>query len=128
MDIVSYLLGKKAGTGNDGITIDSGSNEHGFYMKFSNGDIIQYGYAEAPASTTYATITFPIEFNDTNYEVLACHKYQSGEDYGGSAQLRCVVTGQASTKAIGYAYSVLSDGTAPAYIRKCSFIAIGKWK
>lgn len=106
----------------------SGSNANGNYVKYDDGTLIQYGSVEASANTNYGTINFPIAFIDTDYELLVNHKYRGGADYGGSAQIRCITTGQVSTTSLGYVYSVYSDGTSPSYKRNCTYYAIGKWK
>lgn len=105
-----------------------GNNENGYYQKFDDGTLIQWGTIQASANTSYADVSYPINFVDTNYNLIATQKYTSGSDYGGSLQLRCLTTSQAYSVSAGYVYSVYSDGTSPAFKRNINWLAIGRWK
>ena len=55
--------------GGSSSAVQSGSNEHGSWVKFSDGTIIQSGIIGSASSTTYYTnppVTFPIPFTDKN--------------------------------------------------------------
>ena len=129
MDITSYLLGRNVsgGTGG-GVTIDSGSNENGFYIKFSNGDVIQYGIIIVESGHTYADLTFPVEFNDTDYTIIS-NAFFSGSSYGGSGAITTFTAVEKNGKTGCYVYSWNKSGdTALNFNRKVSWLAIGKWK
>lgn len=111
-----------------GTLVEKGSNTYGTYEKYSDGRLIQYGTVEAAASVGYATVTFPIAFKNTSYDILANHKYTGGSGYGGSGQLRNIVSPQPSTTTTAYIYSYLPDGTYFNYPRKIYYRAYGNWK
>lgn len=111
-----------------GTLIEKTTNAYGTYEKYSDGRMIQYGVVEAPANIGYADITFPTAFVNTSYELLANHKYTGGSSYGGSSQLRNVVSPQPSTTTLGYIYSYLPDGSIANYPRKMYYRAYGNWK
>lgn len=109
-------------------TVEIVTNANGTYEKYDDGRLIQYAVVEAPASTGYATVTFPMDFYDTNYEMLANHRYTGGSGYGGTSQLRNITSPQPNTKSTAYIYSYLPDGTVFNYPRRIYYRAYGKWK
>ena len=108
--------------------IDSGSNANGSYMKFNDGTLIQRGGGQCPANVAYVEVTYPIPFIDTNYTIIANHKYTGGSGYGGSTQNNNIVVSQAWHNDAGYIYSNLPDLTVATYPRNVQYIAIGRWK
>lgn len=108
--------------------VASGSNANGSYIKYSDGTMVQTGTGQCAGNVGYADITFPVAFYDTNYIMLANHKYTGGSGYGGSGQLRNITNPQANNTTTGYIYSYLYDGSVADYPRKVQYIAIGKWK
>lgn len=128
MDVLSYLLGKNSAGGSGGVTVESGSNENGFYIKFSNGDVIQYGIIVVNSGNTYAEHTFPVEFNDTDYTVMT-NAFFAGSSYGGSVAITTFTSVEKNGKTGCYIYSWNKSGnTALEFDRKVSWFAIGKWK
>ena len=107
---------------------ESGSNVNGSYMKFNDGTLIQRGVGQCPANVAYVEVTYPIPFIDTNYTIIANHKYTGGSGYGGSTQNNNIVVSQAWHNDAGYIYSNLPDLTAATYPRNVQYIAIGRWK
>ena len=108
--------------------VESGSDANGTYEKYADGQLIQYGTGSCPEGVGYAEITFPIPFLNTNYIMIANHKYTGGGGYGGSAQLRNITNPQANTNTTAFIYSYMYDGTIATYIRNVQYIAIGRWK
>lgn len=108
--------------------VESGSDANGTYEKYADGQLIQYGTGSCPEGVGYAEITFPIPFLNTNYIMIANHKYTGGGGYGGSAQLRNITNTQANTNTTAFIYSYMYDGTIATYIRNVQYIAIGRWK
>ena len=128
MDLFSYLLGKKASGGTGGVTIESGSNENGNYMKFSTGDLIEWGIITVLKDTKYSDLNLPVAFKDADYMIMAT-TLTSGAAYGGSAVIQTFASPQKENSAIAYIYSYPGAGTsALTYDRKISWLAIGKWK
>lgn len=111
-----------------GIGYENGNNTNGNYQRFDDGTLVQWGIVQASANTNYADVSYPINFIDTNYNLMAVQKYTGGSDYGGSTQLRCLSTPQGYTTSAGYIYSVFSDGSSPSFKRNISWLAIGRWK
>lgn len=108
--------------------VESGSNANGTYEKYADGLLIQYGTGSCPEGVGYAEITFPIPFLNTNYIMIANHKYTGGGGYGGSVQLRNITNPQANTNATAFIYSYMYDGTIANYIRNVQYVAYGRWK
>jgi len=108
--------------------IESGSNSNGDWVKLEGGTLIQSGVGTCPADVGYAEVTFPLEFKNINYIMIANHKYTGGNGYGGSGQLRNITNPQSYTKSSAYIYSYFSDGSIANYVRNVQYIAIGKWK
>ena len=129
MDIVSYLLGKNSSKGgNTGVEIESGSNEYGNYMKYSTGDLIQWGILIVEANHAYVDVNLPVAFKDTDYLIMA-NSLTAGASYGGSSAIQTFVSPQKDTASLAYIYSYPSSGsTALSFDRKVCWIAIGKWK
>jgi hypothetical protein len=111
-----------------GFIIEATTNANGSYEKYIDGRLVQMGIGEAAPNENAATITLPTAFVDTNYLMVASHKYTGGGDYGGSAQLKNIVAPQPNNTTTAYLYSVYSDGSVAAYKRKIQYIAYGKWK
>lgn len=127
MDIVSYLLGKNAGGTGGGVTIESGSNEHGNYIKFSSGDMIQYGILVVEADSAYVDYILPVDNVDDTYTILSC-PLCAGSSYGGSAAIRTFAVPQIVDKSSGYIYSYQSANTTINFNRKVAWVCFGKWK
>ena len=108
--------------------VESGSNANGNYIKFGDGTLIQSGIGTCPARVGYAEITFPVDFFDTGYVMNANHKYNSSNNYGGSAQLRNITNPQPVNKTTAYIYSYMYDATIANYPRNVQYIAVGRWK
>lgn len=106
----------------------SGSNENGSWVKYDDGRLIQEGTGQCPANVGYADITFPIAFIDTNYTMIANHKYTTGSEYGGSVQLVNITNPQNYTTTQAYIYSYLYNGNFANYPRNVQYVAIGRWK
>ena len=111
-----------------GIGYTSGTNENGSWVKYDDGRLIQEGTGQCPANVGYADITFPMAFIDTNYIMIANHKYTGGSEYGGSSQLLNITNPQNYTTTQAYIYSYLYDGSFAGYPRNVQYIAIGRWK
>lgn len=104
------------------------TNENGTAIKFSDGTMICIGTGQCPANVGYAEITLPESYIDSNYIMIANHKYVGGSDYGGSTQLRNITNPQAVNTSTAYIYSYQYDGSIANYIRNVQYIAIGRWK
>lgn len=104
------------------------TNENGTAIKFSDGTMICIGTGQCPSNMGYAEITLPETFTDTNYVMVANHKYTGGSGYGGSTQLRNITNPQAVTVSTAYIYSYQYDGSIANYPRNVQYIAIGRWK
>ena len=110
------------------VIIESGSNDNGSWIKYSDGNLIQRGTAQCSASVGYADVTFPVAFINTDYTIISNHKYTSGDGFGGSQQLTNITSPQPYSTTQAYIYSYLYDGNIATYIRNVQYIAIGKWK
>lgn len=108
--------------------VESGSNDNGNYIKFSDGTLIQRGEADCPANVGYAGITFPIPFIDNNYIMIANNKFMGETEYGDNDQVRNIVTPQNWLKDKAYIYAYFYDHSIATYKRRVQYIAIGKWK
>lgn len=108
--------------------IETGANSNGYYQKYADGTLLQRGTSSCPSGIGYADITFPVAFIDSNYTMIANHKYTGGSDYGGSGQLRNITSPQSNDTSTAYIYSYLYDGTIANYIRNVQYVAYGKWK
>lgn len=104
------------------------TNSNGTAVKFADGTMICIGTGQCPSNIGYAEITLPETFTDTNYVMVANHKYTGGSGYGGSIQLRNITNPQAVTVSTAYIYSYQYDGSIANYPRNVQYIAIGRWK
>ena len=111
-----------------GYIVESGSNDNGSWIKYSDGTLIQRGTAQCPASVGYTDVTFPVAFINTDYTIISNHKYTSGSSFGGSQQLNNITSPQPYSTTQAHIYSYLYDGTIATYIRNVQYIAIGRWK
>ena len=109
-------------------SFETGSNANGSYIKFNDGTLIQTGVGQCPANTGYADITFPMAFYDTNYIMIANHKYTGGSSYGGSAQLSNITNPQTNNTTTAFIYSYQYDSSVASYPRNVQYMAIGRWK
>ena len=108
--------------------IETITNENGTAIKFSDGTMICIGTGQCPANVGYAEITLPESYIDSNYIMIANHKYAGGSDYGGSTQLRNITNPQAVNTSTAYIYSYQYDGSIANYSRNVQYMAIGRWK
>lgn len=106
----------------------SGTNENGSWVKYDDGRLEVQGTGQCPANVGYADITFPMAFIDTNYIMIANHKYTGESEYGGSSQLLNITNPHNYTTTQAYIYSYLYDGSFAGYPRNVQYIAKGRWK
>lgn len=99
--------------------IESGSNDNGFYRKWSNGDLEQYGSSDGTRNGNLLTIDFPIAFASTQYCVNFTPLGPPSET--GTRYNRYVYE-----KALDYV--VFCDHMFGLGVTRCDWHAIGKWK
>ena len=122
---------------------DSGSNTNGYYIKYQDGTLIQYGYISkdtlVPPTTNSTTVqgiiwyrtnnvslSFPISFKDTNYSFeVTVHNGVSG------TRISIPRAGEKAASNIGVQLitiePVTSGETAASNLYGVSWLAIGKW-
>ncbi len=108
----------------EGITVSGGQTEGGSgYCKLPDGTLICYGVAGGYHDGTMNTITvtFPMEFIDANYAMVATGSFWS--DAGSYRGVNCTVSGKTTTQAVIY-----QNNTTNRWTHKCEWIAIGRWK
>ena len=128
-----------------GTIIEEGSNANGEYIKFSNGTLIQQGYADKTFfkndDNNYSTVQginwyrsnnsnpiyFPISFKNTNYRLLLTV-------YNGISGTRIAIprinskdTNRFNAQLIGVE-SWATNGVAYQNLNGVEWRAIGKWK
>lgn len=121
-------LNKEIKNSMNNMKLETITNENGTAIKFSDGTMICTGTSQCPANVGYAEITLPESFINSNYIMIANHKYQGGSDYGGSTQLRNITNPQTNTANTAYIYSYQYDGSIANYIRNVQYMAVGRWK
>ena len=103
-----------------GYIVESGSNENGSWIKYSDGTMICYGEVTASANSASVTATLPNTFIDKNYSIVTMNAY-------------------ANTPTIFWSGGGITNDTIALYPRefsgntitkseRCRYIAIGKWK
>lgn len=108
-----------------GYVQESGSNENGNFIKFSDGTMIQSGTVSCNTSS-YGLITFPSAFSSYNIIMTA------NNIYNGSDELGIIVTTQSDTTTVGVIYfRKYENGNLVTVTNTkvaANWIAIGKWK
>lgn len=107
--------------------VESGSNSNGYYVKYANGTLIQWGrytatYAiDISLSAVYRgdqkTITFPIAFIDTNFKMTLSAIAPVNSTY---------LVDEKTTNTMKFYPIAYASRANSAY--SVDFIAIGKWK
>lgn len=98
--------------------IESGSNENGHYIKFSDGTLICR--ATKSEGTGNSLITFPVPFASTNYQVSI--------DPGYASSPNVVITWGAKTVNGFKFYTVIDGEYTEETVQSFDYTAIGKWK
>lgn len=108
--------------------IESGSNDKGHYIKFSDGTLIQRGTLSYPSGVDSYELSFPIPFKDTDYQISTETAF---EHYRVVDLVRSVK----STNSIILFASALKTSASPhtwifelEYTQHVDWIAIGEWK
>lgn len=108
-----------------GYIVESGSNAHGSYIKFSDGTMIQSGTVNCGANSA-GLITFPSAFSSPNIIMTANNIYNQ------SSELGLILTTQSDTTTVGVIYFRKYENgnlvTVTNTKAGASWIAIGKWK
>ena len=110
---------------------ESGSNTNGNYVKYSDGTLIQWNdlsVQDQAMNNAYGslyqgtrTITFPIEFKDTDYSAQ-CSQFQ----WGNGASWGAVVTRTSKSQMLIRGFDAFSRATGTTC--NISWFAIGRWK
>jgi len=113
------------GSGGSGI-IASGSNANGYYIKFADGTMMEWGNITRDNAIDTAMLggfrsggtnsNLPVSFIDTNYSV-------TGSSVG-TAAISFVVNGVSTSQIQSFFTSVTTQTTA---VRTANWIAIGRW-
>lgn len=101
--------------------IESGSNGNGYYTKFPDGTMMQYGL-ESSATASSRTLTFPIPFIDTNYTLTGNTIHSTTTSVHG-------VKVEGKTTAGATLYPLYTDANLVAFTTApINWQAIGRWK
>jgi hypothetical protein len=105
-------------TQTEGYIVESGSNANGYYAKYSNGMMMQYGISTV---TGYPyTLTFPVSFINTTYSITGIWNKSS-------AAGRTVTINTKSTSSTSiFVYN--ASGLTPETSGSIDWIAIGTWR
>lgn len=100
--------------------IESGSNNNGYWIKFSEGTLIQYGSTSYEPSESFKQVYFPIAFRDVSYyfSVIGNYNYYVNVCFAISSILKDRIN----------VYPQRGDGTAVNQTQPFLWFAIGKWK
>ena len=114
------------GSGGGTMVVETGAANNGFYRKWSDGTLEQWGFASfsARSGTATTTITFPTAFVNTDYylqitprqNVFAGHTF--AENNGGAGNREATTT---TTK-----ISWFKSGNS--YATNANYYVVGKWK
>lgn len=104
-----------------GDVVESGSNENGSYVKYSDGTMIcRKNGIDATANSQSIDIPTPYPFIDNTYTVIAVNAFaNSGNIIWNSGAL---------TNNVIRLYPRKSDGNAIDMVERCNYVAIGRWK
>lgn len=103
--------------------IETGNNDNGEYIKFSNGYMICLGTGKG-VNGTYTTVTFPMSFKDTDYRFVGNVSQDSTQYANG------IKRGGKTTNSIKIYmwYIDVTTGKGGMGANDFDYIAIGKWK
>lgn len=108
--------------------IESGSNDNGHYIKYSDGTLIQRGTAVYPSGVDSYDVTFPTTFKDTDYQISTETSFQHYR------VLDFVRSKKETNKFIVFASALKTDSSPYTWIfvlehtQEFDWIAIGRWK
>ena len=105
--------------------IESGSNDNGSYVKYSEGTLICYGVSTItsanPNTTTDKVVNLPYYFINTNYRV-SFQKLNSGSYW---ADINEQVTNKTNNS---FTIACWNSASQSSGVINHEYIAIGKWK
>ena len=106
---------------NKGYIVESGSNQKGQYVKFSNGLAICKGSFNITENTSEMQINFPINFVNTGYSVTVTSTYA----YSKKIFFAVVASNKESFKVFP---TLIDTNTVPTMKGSGYYIAMGNWK
>lgn len=115
MEAIKSLNEKVAGI------VESGSNENGSWVKFSDGTMICYGSTSANANSDYYTLTFPCQFIDSNYSISITNIYSYSSNIIWN-------TGALNPNNVILYPRIAGQATIPTVQTMATYTVIGRWK